>query len=88
MVPGVEIVDVSPIRHDQAVPIEFFFDPAGQQFLVGMGRDAVDRGGVDHGGQGTCLETLLEWTEIFLPQIIKSDIRRGAVLAGVRHPIA
>ena len=88
MVPGVEIVDVSPIRHNKTVPIEFLLDPTGQQFLVGMGRNTIDGGGVDHGGQSTGLETLFERAEIFLPQIIISNICRCAVFAGVRDSIA
>ena len=52
-----------------------------------MGRNTIDGRGIDHSGQSACLEALLERAEIFLPQIIKGNISRSAVLTRMRDTI-
>ena len=88
VVARIEIVDVGPVRHQQAVPVQLLLHPAGEQQRIGMRRDAVDGGGIHHGGEGAGLEALLERAEEFFAQVILSDIGRGAVLSGERHAIA
>ena len=88
MVAGEEVVDVGPVGHEHAVPVQLLLHPAGEEGLVRMRGDAVDGSGIDHRGEGAGLEALLERTEILLAQVVLRDVGGGAVLAGVRHAIA
>ena len=88
VVAGEEVVDVGPVGHQHAVPVQLLLHPAGEEGLVGVGGDAVDGGGIDHRGQRAGLEALLERTEVFLAEVVLGDVGRGAVLAGVRHAVA
>ena len=88
MVTHIEVVDVSPVGDEHAVPSELFLDPAGEEGLVGMGRDAVDGRGIDHGGQGAGAEAGQERAEEFLAKVVLGDDGRGAVLTAGRHAIA
>ena len=88
VVARIEIVDVGPVRHQQAVPVQLLLHPAGEQQRIGMRRDAVDGGGIHHGSESAGLEAFLERAEEFFAQVILGDIGRGAVLSGERHAIA
>ena len=88
MVTDKEVVDIRPVGNEHAVPIEIFLHPTGQKLMVGMGRDAVDRCGIDHRGQRTGLEAFLKRTEELLAEVVLSDDGRRAVLAGHGHAIA
>ena len=48
MVAVVEIHNVCPVCHNHTVPIQVFFQPSGQQLTVGMERQAVVHGRIDH----------------------------------------
>ena len=88
MVPHIEVVNVGPVGHQQAVPVELFFHPAAEQDGVGVGGDAVDGGRIHHGGEGAGAEAFQERGEVFLPQVVFGDIGRRTVLSGMRNAIS
>ena len=84
----VEIGDVGPIRNDHTVPAKPLFEPIGQQHLVGVGGDTIDRGRVGHQRQRTCLNSRLEGGEVFLFKLGNRHIGRRAILTRIGHTIS
>ena len=45
-----EVVDVSPVRDKYSIPVQFFFQPLGQDFVIGVYGQSVDRTRICHDG--------------------------------------
>ncbi len=88
MVPLPEIVDIGPVRHEEAVPAQLFLHPAGEQQGVGVRGDAVDGGGIHHGGECACPEAFQERSEVLLPEVVFGNVGRRTVLSAQRDAIA
>ena len=82
VVAAIKVVDVRPVSHNHTVPVEVFFQPLGQQLIVGMERQTVVHGGVHHHGEGTCLHHFQIRSEMLLTHILLGDGRRRTVLTG------
>ena len=48
-----KVIDVGPVGHQHAVPLQVFLQPLGEIFVAGMHGHAVDGSRVDHHGQRT-----------------------------------
>ena len=82
VVAAIKVVDVRPVSHNHTVPVEVFFQPLGQQLIVGMERQTVVHGGVHHHGEGTCFHHFQIRSEMLLTHILLGDGRRRTVLTG------
>ena len=87
MLTRIKVVHVGPVGDDHAVPVQAFLQPAGQEFLVGMYRDAVDGSGIHHDAERSGADALLERGEITLPELLHGGIGRCTVLARQRNAI-
>ena len=85
---SVKVVDVGPVGHCQSVPSELFLRPFGQIFVARVNRYAVDRCGVNHKGQCSCLHAVFKWSEIFLSQIVRGNVCRRPVFTGCGGTVA
>ncbi len=86
-----KVVDVGPVGHDHAVPVEVFFEPFCEEFGIGMHGHAVDRCGVHHHGKCAGADGGEVGCEIFFTQVLGRDVGRSAVLAregsGIAHVV-
>ena len=88
MLAGVEVVDVGPVGHGHSVPLELLFRPFCQVLMARVDRHAVDGCRVDHHGQCSCLHAILEWPEIFFPQVVRCNVCRCPVFTGSCSSVA
>ena len=82
-----QVVDVGPVGDQHAVPAEVLLQPLGQVLVACVQRHAVHAGRVDHHGQrarhGCCAERF----EVLLPEHLRRQVRRRAVLARPRRAV-
>ena len=76
-----QVIDVRPVGHDHAVPVQVFLQPFGQQFTVGMERHAVVYARVYHHRQGSGSYSSQERSKMLFAQIRTGNRRRCTVLA-------
>ncbi|CDB95686.1 unknown [Bacteroides sp. CAG:443] len=75
-----QVIDVRPVGHDHAVPVQVFLQPFGQQFTVGMERHAVVYARVYHHRQGSGSYSSQERSKVLFAQIRTGNRRRCTVL--------
>ena len=88
MVAGAQVVDVSPVGNNHAVPVEVLFEPTGEQFAIGMERHAVVHARVHHQRECAGAHSFEERGEIFFAHVDVRHRRRGAVLAAHGHAVS
>ena len=88
MITRVKVVDIGPVGDGHAVPVELFFEPAREQRLVGVCRNAVDRCGIDHHVERSGLQAFLERTEKLLAEVVFRNVSGRTVLARGRNAVA
>ena len=88
MVAGAQVVDVSPVGYNHAVPVEVLFEPTGEQFAIGVERHAVVHARVHHQRECASAHSFEERGEIFFAHVDVRHRRRGAVLAAHGHAVS
>ena len=76
-----EVVDVGPVGHKHAVPLQVFLQPLRQVFVAGVHGLAVDGARVHHHRQRSGQRSSLEGLEVLLAQHLRRHVSRRAVLA-------
>ena len=88
VVAAIQVNDVSPVSYNHTVPVQVFLQPLGQQFIVGMERQAVVHGRVHHEREGTGFHHLHIGSEVLFAHILLGDGRRCTVFTRHRHTVA
>ena len=78
---GIQIVDVSPVSDNHAVPLQVLFQPLGQVFVAGMHGNAVDTARVNHDGECSGHDGSTERLEVFLTQQLWRQVGWRTVFA-------
>ena len=81
MLARVQIINIGPVGHEHAVPLQVFLQPFRQVLVAGMYRHAVDGSRIDHHGQRAGQGSSLERFEVFLAQHLGRNVGRCAVFA-------
>ena len=76
-----KVINIRPVGHNHTVPVKVFLQPFGQQFVVGMERQAVVHGRVYHNGECAVANHLKIRRKVFLTHILLGNGRRGAVFS-------
>ena len=87
VVADVEVVNVGPVGHQHAVPVQLLFHPAGEKKGIGVRRNTVDGSRVHHSGERAGAEALQERSEELLAKVVLGDVGRCAVLARGRNAV-
>ena len=75
-----EVVDISPVCHEEAVPLKILLQPLGEILITGMYGHAIDRSRVHHHRQRSCKGCSLEGLKILLTDHLRRQVGRRTVL--------
>ena len=87
MVTFIHIIDIGPVGHNHAVPVESLLEPHGEQLVVGVHGDAIVHSRVHHERECSCLYRFAEGFEVSLLHLAVGHVARCAVLAAHGHSV-
>ena len=87
LVDVVQLHNVFPVGHGEALKLEFVAEQVGQDAFIGMHGNAVEFAAVDHHSGGSGFDGGLEaWQEV-LAKLTFVDVHRRAVFSGARGTV-
>lgn len=74
-------INICPVGHYHAIPVQSFFQPLCQQLMIGMERYSVIDSRIHHDTQGSMTNRLQERSKMFLTHIATRNRRRCTILS-------